>query len=277
MADASSQRVLLALEGIRLERGPTRILRGVDWTVRSGQHWVILGPNGSGKSSLLKMLQGQEAATRGTIRLFGQTYGEADWNDLRSRIGVVASAVHNRIHFPETALETVVSGARGMINFWGRIRPGEGKAAERHLRAVGLPPRAFAGRAWGTLSQGERQRVLIARALMAGPELLILDEPCAGLDPVSRERFLHFLDGLAHRGDGPALVLVTHHVDEILPAFSHVLLLQQGRAVTAGTVREALTGPNLSRAFGAPARLRRSRDGRYSVTWSLPEYSHRKA
>jgi iron complex transport system ATP-binding protein len=251
---------ILEVRRLRVERGGTVILRDLDWRVSAGEHWVILGANGSGKTSLLTALTGYLTPTAGEMELLGHRYGETDWRELRRRVGLVSSAIRQRIPDDESTLATVLSGPRAMIQLWGRTTSAERRAARRILERVECLP--LAARPWGVLSQGERQRVLIGRALMARPRLLILDEPCAGLDPVARERFLRFLDRLGRQRGAPALVLVTHHVEEIMPVFTHALLLRQGRALAAGRMSAVLTSARLTRAFGAGMRVRRSR-GRY--------------
>jgi len=248
---------ILEVSDLRVARGQTAILRGVNWRVRPGEHWVILGANGSGKTSLLKSLTGFLSPTAGEIAVLGQRYGESDWRDLRLQIGVVTSAFAAAIPPAEPARDTVVSGKFAQLDLWHRVTGADRRAAARLLRFVGLT--RLAGREWAYLSQGERQRVLIARALMARPRLLILDEPCAGLDPVSREKFLRFIDDLAGHRTAPALVLVTHHVEEIMPRFSHILLLRAGRVVAAGPRRRVLTAESLSAVFGARLALHRAR------------------
>jgi iron complex transport system ATP-binding protein len=248
---------ILDVSGLRVERGSTRILRGVAWRVQPGEHWAILGANGSGKTSLLRTLTGYLTPTAGRVTVLGQVYGESDWPELRRRIGIVSNALTGSIPPEETALETVISGRFAQLDLWARVTRTDRTAARRLLASVGLG--RLADRAWDLLSQGERQRVLIARALAARPELLILDEPCAGLDPVARDTFLRFVAGLARRQRGPALVLVTHHVEEIIPVFSRVLLLRRGQVLVAGPRRRVLNSANLSATFGA--RLRLSRHG----------------
>jgi iron complex transport system ATP-binding protein len=248
---------VLEVSGLRVDRGPARILRGIDWCVRPGEHWAVLGANGSGKTSLIRALAGYLTPTAGSVAVLGEGHGRSDWPALRRRIGIVTSAFAGSIPPDEPALDTVVSGRFAQLDLWARVTRADRTAAGRLLRLVGLG--RLAGRAWGLLSQGERQRVLIARALAARPELLILDEPCAGLDPVARERFLTFMVRLARRRRGPALVLVTHHVEEIAPAFTHVLLLRRGRVLAAGRRRAVLDSAHLSATFGA--RLRLSRHG----------------
>ena len=253
---------ILRVAGLSVARGRAGILRGVDWGVRRGEHWAILGPNGCGKTSLLKAITGYMVPTSGEITVLGRRYGESDWRDLRTRIGIVTSALQAAIPPAEPALETVVSGRSGQLDLWARPTRGEAADARRLLRLVGCP--GLARREWAHLSQGERQRILIARALMARPALLILDEPCAGLDPVARERFLAFLDAAARRRRGPSLVLVTHHAEEIMPSFTHALLLRAGRVFASGAKARVVTTRALSGAFGARIAVRRVR-GRYTA------------
>ena len=249
---------VLELRGLRIERGYTKILRGVDWRILPGEHWVILGANGSGKTSLLKALTGFLSPTAGEFSVLGQRYGASDWRELRLKIGIVTSSFIAVIPPAEIALDTVISGKFAQLDLWHRVTRADRAAATRWLRFVGLA--YLAGREWACLSQGERQRVLIARALMARPRLLILDEPCAGLDPVARDNFLRFLETLARRrARTPALVLVTHHVEEITPAFTHALLLRAGQVVAAGPRATVLNSANLAITFGS--RLKLSRTG----------------
>jgi iron complex transport system ATP-binding protein len=256
------QESVLTITTLSIRRGGTKILRDVSWQVERGQHWVILGANGSGKTSLLSALTGYLMPTAGEISLLGQRYGESDWRELRKHIGLVSSSVRQMMADAEPALETVVSGRHAMIDLWGRVTRTDRSRARRLLRQVECE--YLAERPWRVLSQGERQRVLIARALMANPPLLILDEPCAGLDPAAREHFLQFLQRLGRRANSPTLVLVTHHVEEIMPAFSHVLVLKAGRVLAAGRKKAALTPDALTRAFSARVKLT-AKAGRYSM------------
>jgi iron complex transport system ATP-binding protein len=254
---------ILEVSGLTVARGTTIILRGVNWRVRRGEHWAILGSNGSGKTSLLKSLTGYLSPTAGEISLLGRRYGETDWRELRFLVGLVTSALQASIPAAEPALETVVSGKYAQLDLWARPTRADRAAARRWLRFVGAAP--LAQREWLFLSQGERQRVLIARALMARPQLLILDEPCAGLDPVAREEFLRYLEALARRRGGPALVLVTHHVEEVTPAFTHALLLRGGAVFAAGPKTRVVTARALSGAFGARVSVGRQ-GGRYRAS-----------
>jgi iron complex transport system ATP-binding protein len=244
-----AMKAILEVSGLSVSRGAVDILRDVTWRVTSGEHWAVLGANGSGKTSLLKSLTGYLSPTSGALSLLGHRYGETDWRELRLHVGIVTSALQASIPPAEPALETVVSGRYAQLDLWARPTRSDRTDARRWLRLVGSAH--LAAREWLYLSQGERQRVLIARALMARPRLLILDEPCAGLDPVSREEFLRFVDSLARRRGGPALVLVTHHVEEIMPAFTHALVLRRGAVFAAGPKAATVTTRSLSGAFGA--------------------------
>src|SRR5882672_1705993 len=256
-----SDRIVIELSALHVERGPV-ILDRIDWRVRRGENWAILGANGSGKTSLLRALTGYLPPTAGQIRVLGETYGRSDWRALRTRIGLVSSSVHQMMEDNETALKAVVSGRYAQIGYWGEMTARDCRAATAILARV--EARSLSERRWAYLSQGERQRVLIGRALMARPRLLILDEPCAGLDPVAREHFLDFLQRLGSRRGAPALIFVTHHVEEIMPVFTHALLLREGRIVAAGEKRAALTSAQLSDVFGATLRLGR-KDDRYTL------------
>jgi iron complex transport system ATP-binding protein len=252
----SNTSTILAVSGLRVERSGTVILNGVSWRVERGQHWVILGANGSGKTSLLSALTGYLTPTAGEIMLLGRIYGRSDWRELRKQIGLVSSAVRQMMADDEPALETVASGKYAMIDFWGKLSRTDKNRAQRILRQIECVP--LAGRPWRVLSQGERQRVLIGRALMARPRVLILDEPCAGLDPAAREHFLQFLQRLGKSKNAPTLVLVTHHVEEIMSVFTHVLILKNGRTLAAGRKSALLKTEMLSRAFNARTRLQTS-------------------
>lgn len=253
---------ILNLKHLRLERGGTVILDDVTWRIAPGEHWVVLGANGSGKTSLLSAITGYFMPTAGEIELLGQRYGESDWRELRCRVGIVSSAIRQRIGDQEPALDTIISGRRAMIDLWGRVSATERREGRRILAQVEVS--YLAERPWGVLSQGERQRVLIGRALMARPRVLILDEPCAGLDPAAREHFLQFIQRLGRQNNSPALVLVTHHVEEIMPAFSHALVLRAGRVLACGRKQSVLNSRVLSQAFGARSRLVKT-GARYSL------------
>jgi iron complex transport system ATP-binding protein len=250
-----ARRLVLEVSGLRVRRGDVEILRDVSWRVARGQHWVILGANGSGKTSLLSALTGYLTPTEGEVFLLGERFGNSDWRELRKHVGLVSSSVRQMMAEDEPALESVVSGKYAMIDFWGRATRPDRVTALRLLRQVECA--YLADRPWRVLSQGERQRVLIARAIMAKPRVLILDEPCAGLDPAAREQFLQFLQRLGRRKASPTLVLVTHHVEEIMPVFSHVLVLKAGRVLADGKKTATLTADMLAQAFDARVKLKR--------------------
>lgn len=261
-------KVLFRVSQLSVHRNGTRILDRIDWTVRRSEHWAILGANGSGKTSLLKALTGYMTPTKGEITLLDEQFGECDWRELRKHVGVVSASIAHLVHDEDTGEEIVIGGKNAMIGTWGRISSSDRSRAKRLLSLLRI---AYAtDRRWEVLSQGERQRVLIARALMANPVLLILDEPCAGLDPVARERFLVDIARLGGQKNGPALVLVTHHIEEILPVFSHLLALRKGRSVYQGTMKEGLTAKNLQHVFSAKLSLRHS-GGRYQLTHVAPK------
>jgi iron complex transport system ATP-binding protein len=253
---------ILEVSGLRIQRGSTLILDNLSWCVRPGQHWVILGANGSGKTSLLSALAGYLTPTAGTIAVLGRQYGQADWRELRKQIGIVSSSVRQMMANAEPALESVVSGKYAMIDLWGRVSMRDRTEARKILRQIECAH--LEDRPWLVLSQGERQRVLIGRSLMAKPRLLILDEPCAGLDPAAREHFLQFLQRLGKRHDAPTLVLVTHHVEEIMPVFSHVMIMKNGQALAAGKKTGLLDARFLSKAFNARLKLSKA-SHRYSL------------
>ena len=257
---------ILKVEDVAVRRGDTMVLDGVNWSVNEGEQWVILGANGSGKTSLLNTLSGFLQPTIGDVTVFGEVFGETDWKELRNVIGIVNHTVADRIENRETALEIAISGIHTQINYWGHITPEDERLARKILKQYRLG--YAANRTWEQLSQGERQRSLICRALLANYRLLILDEPCAGLDPVARADFLQFVEKIAAKKRGaPALILVTHHVEEITPSFTHVLVMKNGKAFTAGPKAKVLTSTVLSEAFGAPLRIRR-RGEQYQLTLS---------
>lgn len=246
---------IFEVEKLRVEREAV-ILREVNWRVEEGQHWVILGANGSGKTSLLSALTGYLMPSKGEIRIGDDSFGASDWRDVRRSVGLVSSSLGHRIEPGQKAREVILSGGDGQINFWRRAKATEEKHASRILRDVKATH--LAGREWCYLSQGERQRILIGRVLMAQMRMLFLDEPCSGLDPVAREDFLKFLGTLAAKQNAPTLVLVTHHVEEIVPLFTHVLLLRGGRTLFSGPKEKALTSSHLSATFGAPVGVKRT-------------------
>jgi iron complex transport system ATP-binding protein len=266
------------MENVSVQRNGRKILEGINLTVERDQHWVILGGNGSGKTSLLNVLMGYLTPTTGDVHMRGRedavNSASQSWDDWRKRIGFVSSSISQLIEPAETALEIVLSGRHAMVNYWqhGDDNPAEIRAAEKVLEKVNAS--SLRDQSWSTMSQGERQRVLIGRALMSQKmEILVLDEPCAGLDPVAREHFLQFVEELTEKGSFRSLLLVTHHVEEIIPAITHALVLKEGQVIAQGEKRRALNSFSLSEAFGAELKLR-SRLGRYRLYYGdefIPE------
>jgi iron complex transport system ATP-binding protein len=245
---------ILEMHVERWEREEREVLRDVSLTVRRGEHWAILGPNGAGKSSLLAILTAYEWPSRGFVRVLGETYGKCDMNAMKRRMGLVSATLGAWLRPYDVAEEVVASGRYAVIGPW-RTYDDEDRA--RGVRALArLRAESLAGRPYGRLSQGERQRVLIARALVHEPEILVLDEPCVSLDPVARERFLADVSALVTEA-GPTTLVVTHHVEEIPPFVTHALVLAHGTVVASGPVSESLTSESLSVAFGAPCTLHR--------------------
>lgn len=259
---AQSERVL-DLSGVTVRRGDNQLLDGVDWSVDADQRWVILGPNGAGKTTLLNLAAARSHPTSGTVEVLGERLGRVDVFELRPLIGLTTTAVAESIPNDESALDVVRTAAWGRVGRWREDYDDlDDERAVSLLRWLGVA--SLADRRFGTLSEGERKRVQIARALMTDPELLLLDEPAAGLDLGAREALVATLSGLAEDPTAPAMVLVTHHVEEIPPGFTHALVLSAGGVVAAGPIAEALTSESLSKAFGLPLTLTANGD-RYTA------------
>jgi iron complex transport system ATP-binding protein len=229
------------------------ILEDIRWRIDAGQHWALVGANGSGKSTLLSILSGDLWPSLGVIQVLGEEYGRTDKRELRKRIGLVNSALFGELPTQDTGEEIAASGLFAMI---GKLGPPPPEAMEKGRSALARVRAESTGKKpYGVLSQGERQRVMIARALVSEPSLLVLDEPCSGLDPVARERFLADLTALSRDPHGPTQIHVTHHLEEI-PAFvTHALVLREGRVLAAGEAAAVLTSECLSTAFDAPCRV----------------------
>lgn len=250
---------VLAFAGVTVVRGQSTLLDEVDWEVEEGQRWVILGPNGAGKTTLLQIASSRMHPTRGVAGILGEVLGAVDVFELRPRIGLASAAIAERIPSGERVLDVVLTASYGMVGRWRESYHSldEHRAAEL-LAAMGAAQ--LAERRFGTLSEGERKRVQIARALMTDPELMLLDEPAAGLDLGGREDLVARLSALALDVYAPALVLVTHHVEEIPPGFTDVLLLREGKVVASGPIEITLTEQNLSATFGLDIELNRHGD-----------------
>jgi len=242
---------------------PATLLRSVDWTVEEDERWVVLGPNGAGKTTLLQVASAQVHPTSGVVGILGEVLGTVDVFELRPRIGLTSAAVADRIPRGERVHDVVVSASYGVIGRWREHYDElDHQRASELLAEVGVG--ALADRTFGTLSEGERKRVQIARALMTDPELLLLDEPAAGLDLGGREDLVSTLSVLALDEMSPATVLVSHHVEEIPPGFTHAMLLRQGGVVAAGPLEEVLTEEIVSATFAMPLTLGHE-DGRWSA------------
>ncbi len=239
---------ILRLKQIAFRRSDRTILHDISWAIDRGQHWAILGANGAGKTTLLKIITGYEWASEGTVEVLDEVFGQCDVCKLRRAIGWVSSSLEHRLPRYNTALEIVVSGIDASIGLFREFDTLELDRARKALHSLDCSQ--LADQPFETLSQGEQQRVLIARMLINQPKLLILDEPCAGLDPATREHFLRDLGRLTHGNDAPGLILVTHHIEEIGPWISHVLVLKNGNVLTAGAKTQVLIGDILGEAFG---------------------------
>jgi iron complex transport system ATP-binding protein len=251
------------MRGVDVVRGETYLLRGVDWTVEDDHRWVVLGPNRVGKTTLLQLAAAQMHPTRGVVELLGETLGAVDVFELRPRIGLTSAALAQRIGAGEKTGDVVVSAGYAVVGRWReRYDVHDLTRAGMLMQQWGVEQ--FAHRPFGTLSEGERKRTQIARALMPDPELLLLDEPGAGLDLGGREDLVSRLSDLAHYHFAPAQVLVTHHVEEIPPGYSHALLLRGGQVVASGAADDVLTAANLSETFGLSLTLTRT-DGRFAA------------
>ena len=220
-------KAVLEISDLKIQRDGVAILDDVSWRVEQGQHWAILGANGSGKTSLLSALTGYLMPTSGEIVLLGKTYGKTDWRELRKQIGIVSSSVRQMMADDEPALETIVSGKFAMIDFWGRLSRTDKSRAMKILRQIECVH--LAERQWRVLSQGERQRVLIGRALMSSPRVLILDEPCAGLDAETERAFLATLNEVA---GGRTVLLIVHRLIGV-EKLDRIYRLSGGKAVAA--------------------------------------------
>ncbi|TNC24661.1 ABC transporter ATP-binding protein [Amycolatopsis alkalitolerans] len=247
------------MSGVGVRRNRNDLLAGLDWAVELDERWVVLGPNGAGKTTLLRLAAAELHPTVGTVDLLGERIGKVSVFELRPRIGFTSGAFANRVPGEELVRDVVVSAGYAVVGRWREEYDTiDTDRALELLAAMGVT--YLADRTFGTLSEGERKRVLIARALMTDPEMLLLDEPAAGLDLGGREDLVARLSALALDPDAPATVLVTHHVEEIPPGFTHALLLRDGRAVVAGLIEDVLTAENLSKTFDQDLLLERSGD-----------------
>ena len=254
---------VLDFADVTIRRGQATLLECVSWRVEEDERWVILGPNGAGKTTLLQVAAAQIHPTAGVAGILDEVLGTVDVFELRPRIGLTSAALADRIPRGERVHDVVVSASYAVLGRWREEYDGlDHERADLLLTEVGA--RHLVDRTFGTLSEGERKRVQIARALMADPELLLLDEPAAGLDLGGREDLVSTLSVLAADPASPATVLVSHHVEEIPPGFTHALLLRRGQVVAAGPLEDVVTEANLSATFGMPLTLQHQ-DGRWAA------------
>jgi iron complex transport system ATP-binding protein len=273
-SDAVDPDLLIDFRNISLRRDGRVLVGPVDWAVELDERWVIVGPNGAGKTSLLRIAAAAEHPSSGVAYVLGERLGRVDMTELRARVGLSSSVLAQRVPGHEVVRDLVVSAGYAVLGRWReRYEDIDYTRAIDMLESLGAEH--LADRTYETLSEGERKRVLIARALMTDPELLLLDEPAAGLDLGGREELVSRLTDLAADPDAPALVLVTHHVEEIPLGFSHCMLLSEGRVVAAGLLPDVLTAENLSAAFGQSVVVDVI-DGRYFARRARTRAAHRR-
>jgi iron complex transport system ATP-binding protein len=253
----------LSVTGVDLTEGETPVLRGIDWVVLPHERWVIVGPNGSGKTSLLRLVSFNRGPTRGTVTVLGDTYGSTDIRVARRRIGFGSTALLQRLRPTLSAHDAVLTGREAALEpWWHTWTDADHRRAESLLELVGCG--AHGSQDIASLSEGERKRILVARVLMADPELLLFDEPAAGLDLGGRESLVALLGALADAPDARPMIMVTHHVEEIPRGVTHALVLRAGRVVAAGEIEETLTSEVVSAAFDLDVTVG-VEDGRWSA------------
>ncbi len=260
---------IIALKNITFERDEV-ILKQLNFSIQQGEHWVIMGPNGCGKSTLVHLLTGYLQPSSGSLNVLdGLVNDDHGWADKRRHIGVVSPHISHLIDPDELAGDVVLSGRDGIVNIWEKAPPQTVQdtiKTLKHIHAWHLRDRE-----WSDLSQGERQRILIGRAMMNHAKVLILDEPCAGLDPAAREHYLHFLKELLQNNTDLTLIMITHHVEEILPEFTHALLLKHGEIQNSGTIENTITSSQLSQLFESDIQLEQIETRYYS---KITSHSH---
>lgn len=251
--------LVIRMDGVGVRRGGTTLVADANWSVELDERWVVLGPNGAGKTTLLKLAGAEMHPTEGTVDVLGERMGRTNVFELRPRIGLCSAALSQRVPGDERVRDVVVSAGYSILGRWREeYEQVDTDRAEQLLGTLGVGH--LADREFGTLSEGERKRVVISRAMMTDPEVLLFDEPAAGLDLGGREDLVQRLSGLALDPDAPASVLVTHHVEEIPPGYTHALLLREGGIVAQGLIDDVLTEDNLSKTFDQDLQLQRSGD-----------------
>ncbi|MGK5552499.1 ABC transporter ATP-binding protein [Actinomadura kijaniata] len=256
---------VLELRGVGVKREGATLLRDVTWTVNEGERWVIVGPNGAGKTTLLQVAAAMLHPSSGSVEILEEELGRTDVFELRPRIGFASSAVAEKVPAGETVIDLVLTGSYAILGRWQEeYDTTDVSRAVALLDALGCSD--LIRRSFSTLSEGERKRVQIARALMPDPELLLLDEPAAGLDLGAREDLVDRLGRLAADPTAPTIVMVTHHVEEVPEGFTHALLLRRGELVAQGKVDEVFTTEHLTAAFGVPLGVERQNGRWYART-----------
>ncbi len=255
---------VLELVDVSVVRDGRALVDDVSWSVKEGERWVILGPNGAGKTTLLNIASSYLFPTTGTVRILDERLGNVDVFELRPRIGMAGIAMAEKLPKRQTVLQTVLTAAYGMTATWNEDYDAvDEERARAFLDRLGMTE--YLERKFGTLSEGERKRTMIARAMMTDPELLLLDEPAAGLDLGGREDLVRRLGRLARDPYAPSMIMVTHHVEEIAPGFTHVLMIRQGKVLAAGPMETELTSRNLSLCFGLPLVVERNGGERWTA------------
>lgn len=249
---------MIAIENVSLQRDNKNILHHVNWSVQKGEHWCLLGLNGSGKTTLLNVINGYIWPNEGKVSVLGHLFGETNLPELRKEIGWVNAAFQQQFRDIDLVLEVVLSGKFASVGLYEQVQQSDLEQALHFLTVMNCLE--LKGQKYGTLSQGERQRVLIARALMAEPKLLILDEPCNGLDLLAREHLLHYIANIVDNPNSPTLIYVTHHVEEILPCFTHTLLMREGKVFSSGITKEQLTEERLSSFLEQPISIQKQQN-----------------
>ena len=259
---------IMRLAGVSFVRGEQTILAPLTWKVSAEQRWLVLGANGSGKTTLLRIAAMYEHPTTGDVRVLGERLGRTDVRVLRRRIGYLSPSLAVQLRPELRCLDVVMTAKYAALEPWWH-RYSEADEARAHACLKRMSVSELADRPMATTSSGEQQRVLLARTLMNDPAVLMLDEPSARLDLGGREQLVQALTDLTTDPTAPPLILVTHHLDEVPPGMTHVLMLSEGRVVAIGPIARTLTSANLSRCFGMPLTLQRRPDGRFNA-WSQP-------
>lgn len=270
---AAAEDLIIDMRGVSVVREGREILAPLDWQVELDERWIIIGPNGAGKTTLIRLASAQMFPTTGTVTLVGEQMGKVDLREIRTAIGMSSSALAHRVPGDELVKDIVISAGYDVLGRWREEYDSmDEERAIDTLESIGAYH--LAEQTWGTLSEGERKRTLIARALMTDPELLLLDEPGAGLDLGGREDLVGLLSDLADDPDSPAIVMITHHVEEIPPGFTHGMLLDEGHVVAQGMLEDIMTSDNLTRTFHQPIEVTQD-DGRWFARRTRRGGSHR--